>query len=115
MAEPDKPIDDPALRARMAELKAEIDAASSRREDGAEAASKTGDSKAVGLGLRIGSELIAGVLVGTGIGYFIDRALSSSPLFLIIFLMLGTAASVVNIYRLSRQTDAGQGGEGRKK
>ena len=50
-------------------------------------------------GLRLSSELVAGVLVGAGLGWLIDRWLGISPLGLIVFLLLGFAAGVVNVMR----------------
>src|SRR5579872_6558943 len=62
-------------------------------EDGAARAS------AMALGFRLSSELVAGVLVGAAIGWGIDRLLSTSPFGLIVFLLLGFVAGVVNVVR----------------
>lgn len=48
---------------------------------------------------NIGAELIAGVLVGTGLGIFIDWMLGISPWGLISFFILGSAAGMLNVYR----------------
>jgi ATP synthase protein I len=50
-------------------------------------------------GFRLSSELVAGVVVGAGIGWFIDRWLGISPWGLMIFLLLGFAAGVLNVMR----------------
>ncbi|MFZ3358652.1 MAG: AtpZ/AtpI family protein, partial [Xanthobacteraceae bacterium] len=50
-------------------------------------------------GFRLSSELVAGVVVGAGIGWFIDRWLGVSPWGLIVFLLLGFAAGVLNVMR----------------
>jgi ATP synthase protein I len=50
-------------------------------------------------GFRLSSELVAGVLVGAGLGWLIDRWLGSSPWGLIVFLLLGFAAGVLNVMR----------------
>ena len=50
-------------------------------------------------GLRLSSELIAGVVVGAVIGWGLDRLLSTSPWGLIMFFLLGFAAGVVNVMR----------------
>jgi ATP synthase protein I len=62
-------------------------------EDGAARAS------AFARGFRLSSELIAGVVVGAGIGWGIDRLLSTSPWGLIVFFLLGFTAGVVNVVR----------------
>ena len=51
------------------------------------------------LGFRLSSELIAGVVVGAVIGWGIDRLLSISPFGLILFVLLGFVAGVVNVVR----------------
>jgi len=50
-------------------------------------------------GFRLSSELVAGVLVGAGIGWLLDRWLGVSPWGLIVFLLLGFAAGVLNLMR----------------
>jgi ATP synthase protein I len=50
-------------------------------------------------GFRLSSELVAGVLVGAGIGWLLDRLLGISPWGLIVFLLLGFAAGVLNVMR----------------
>lgn len=50
-------------------------------------------------GFRLSSELIAGVVVGAGIGWGIDRLLSISPWGLIVFVMIGFVAGVLNLMR----------------
>jgi len=50
-------------------------------------------------GFRLSSELVAGVLVGAGIGWLIDRLLGISPWGLTVFLLLGFAAGVLNVMR----------------
>ena len=57
--------------------------------------SATGYAQAV----KISSEFIAGVLVGAGIGWVVDEWLGTSPFGLIVFLLLGFAAGVLNIMR----------------
>ena len=61
------------------------------------------------IGLRLSSELVAGVLVGAALGWGFDRLLSTSPWGLIVFLLLGFVAGVVNVMRaagvMSKQSD----------
>src|SRR4029077_12685372 len=64
-------------------------------------------------GFRLSSELVAGVLVGAGLGWLIDRLLGVSPWGLIVFLLLGFAAGVLNVMRsagvvASRGLDGGK-------
>ena len=50
-------------------------------------------------GLKLSSEFIAGVVVGTLLGFAFDYLLGTAPLGLIVFLLLGFAAGVVNVMR----------------
>lgn len=57
--------------------------------------------EAKGAAIRIGTELVVAVAVGGGIGYLIDGWLGTKPWFLIGFLLLGNAAGLWNVFRLS--------------
>ena len=50
-------------------------------------------------GFQLSSELIAGVVVGALLGWGFDRLLSTSPFGLIVFLLIGFAAGVLNVIR----------------
>jgi len=49
--------------------------------------------------MKLSSEFIAGVLVGAGIGWVADQWLGTAPFGLIVFLLLGFAAGVLNVLR----------------
>jgi len=51
------------------------------------------------MGFRLSSELIAGVAVGALMGWGFDRLLSTSPFGLIVFVLLGFSAGVLNVIR----------------
>jgi len=51
------------------------------------------------IGFRLSSELIAGVIVGALLGWGFDRFLSTSPFGLIVFVLVGFIAGVVNVIR----------------
>ena len=53
----------------------------------------------VGAALKLSSEFIAGIAVGVGIGWVIDRWAGTSPWGLIVFLFLGFGAAVLNVLR----------------
>lgn len=100
------------LRSRLDALKVDLgDAVASEKTAGAASRSGQASSGALGVGMRAGSELVAGVLVGSGIGYVIDRQFDVSPLFLIVFMMMGMAAGFWNIYRMGARSTGGTTGE----
>ena len=49
---------------------------------------------------RVGTELLAGLLIGAGIGWTLDQWINTTPLFLISFFMLGGAAGIYNLWRV---------------
>jgi ATP synthase protein I len=59
----------------------------------------TSDPSAIARGFRLSTELVAGVLVGAGLGWLLDWWLGTSPLGMIVFLLLGFAAGVLNVMR----------------
>lgn len=56
-------------------------------------------------GMRLATELLAGVAVGSGIGILLDKAFDTSPLFIIICMLFGTAAGILNVYRAASASD----------
>lgn len=86
------------LERRREQLAAKIDVRETAEEAArqrAERSSMTGYAVA----FRLSTELVAGVLVGAVIGYLIDLWLGISPWGLIVFLLLGFAAGVLNVLR----------------
>ncbi len=70
-----------------------------KTETGDDGALRAKDMTGLSRGLRLGSEFIAAVLVGAGIGYLLDLWLKTSPWILLVMLMVGFAAGVLNITR----------------
>jgi len=60
---------------------------------------KTSGLSGIGYALRLSSEFIAGIVVGVAIGWFVDRFAGTSPWGLIVFLLLGFGAGVLNVLR----------------
>jgi len=46
------------------------------------------------------TELLAGLMIGSGIGWTIDQWLETTPWFLIVFFLLGGAAGILNLWRV---------------
>ncbi len=53
----------------------------------------------IGFAFRIGTELVAGVVMGVAIGLALDYWLDSQPWFMIVFFFLGAGAGMLNVYR----------------
>ena len=65
-----------------------------------DASDSVSDTSALGLVLRVGVELVAASLVGLAIGWGLDFWLHTRPLFIVVFVLLGGAAGIVNVWRL---------------
>lgn len=55
---------------------------------------------------KIATDLIAAIAVGVGIGWGLDSWLSTKPLFLLIFFLIGTAAGLLNVIRTAKSLNA---------
>ena len=62
-----------------------------------------GGSTGFGNALRLSSEFIAAIIVGAGLGWFIDSLAGTSPWGLIVMLLIGFAAGVLNVMRAAGQ------------
>ncbi len=58
------------------------------------------NSSAWGIGARVGVELLSALVVGLGIGWALDRWFGTTPLLLVIGVLLGGAAGIANVWRL---------------
>ena len=94
-----RPSDDAALSARLERLGERLDQLDADRVAQADHASRPADASAMARGFRLSTELVAGVLVGAVFGWAIDRALGISPWGMIVFVLLGFAAGVLNVIR----------------
>jgi ATP synthase protein I len=96
--------DEAALSARLGSLDHRLSEIRDNRklrtdQTGTESGDTAARTSAMALGFRLSSELIAGVVVGAAIGWGVDRWLSTTPFGLIVFLLLGFTAGVVNVVR----------------
>ena len=55
------------------------------------------------LGWRMVIELVAGLLIGFGIGYGLDRLFGTLPIFLILFVLMGFVAGVKTMLRAAAE------------
>lgn len=57
----------------------------------------------VGQALRLGVEMASSLFVGAAIGWLFDRWLDTKPWFLLVFLLLGCAGGLLNLYRTGKR------------
>jgi len=77
----------------------------SRRQQGAPSKLamrlKSPPGSALGLAFRVAVELVSALAVGLGIGWLLDTWLGTRPWLMILFIVLGGAAGVLNVYRMA--------------
>lgn len=101
------PEDRQAIRDRASDIGKRLDQARARK---AETAGRTKRQPLagshMGQALRFATDLVAGVGVGGGIGWLLDRQFGSTPWLLALFVVLGFAAGLLNIIRAARKMQA---------
>lgn len=58
------------------------------------------DGSAWRIGVRVGVEMVSALVVAVAIGWALDRWLGTRPIFLGVFVLLGGAAGVLNVWRM---------------
>jgi ATP synthase protein I len=108
-----EPRGEDGLKARLDKLSNALDAHQEPRGEG----QQNGDplqsgslGGAMSLGFRVLSEFVAAVIVGAFIGWQLDIWLGTTPAFLLVFLMFGTAAGFWNVYRIAVKPPGSRGG-----
>lgn len=99
------------LKSRLNEIDQRIKSATVRDTQGISEQEKRRRGSAIGKALRLSTELVVGVFGGGFIGWLLDRWLGTLPVFLIIFLLFGIAAGLLNAIRTARQMGQEHTGE----
>jgi ATP synthase protein I len=88
-------------------------------EQRAEARQTSSTGAGMAQAMKLSSEFIAGIAVGAMMGWLLDHWVGTSPFGLIVFLLLGFAAGVLNVMRsagiVAEQGRPGSGPEVQKK
>jgi len=59
-------------------------------------------SSSMGIALKMGTEFVASVFVASFIGFYVDKWLETTPVFIIIFFIIGSVAGILNVVRSSK-------------
>ncbi|HML27520.1 MAG TPA: AtpZ/AtpI family protein [Hyphomicrobium sp.] len=101
------PEDREAIRKRSAELGQKLDAFKAQK---AKAERSVGggpqDQSAYGAAFKFAAELIVGVVVGGGIGWALDRQFGTAPWLMIVMVIIGFAAGLLNVVRAAQEAQA---------
>jgi ATP synthase protein I len=88
-----KDLKEISTRLKIAKKKTKI---SDDRSNGSNAAS-------LGKALKISTELVSSVLVGSIIGFLLDSWFGTKPLLTICFFFMGVAAGIINVFRSAKK------------
>ena len=91
--------DEAALTERRRALDRKLDKAAEDAKRQVEAEHVSGGMQGMGLAFRVAAEFASGVLVGAGLGWILDHFAGTSPWGLIVLLLLGFVAGVLNVLR----------------
>ena len=61
------------------------------------------NAASLGKALKISTELVAAVVVGTTMGYILDSWFGTKPLLIICFFFMGVAAGILNVVKSAKQ------------
>ena len=61
------------------------------------------NAASLGKALKISTELVAAVVVGSTIGYLLDNWFDTKPLLTICFFIMGVAAGILNVFRSAKK------------
>lgn len=88
-------------RKRLEALEKRIGLAKKRQQDQNKPAKHVqfGGSEKIGRALRLPVEFGSGVLVGMGLGWLVDHFLGSSPWGMVVFVIIGFCAGLLNLLR----------------
>ena len=67
----------------------------------------TANGAAMGKALRVSTELIGGIVVGSGLGWLLDQWLKTGSTFFVIGFLLGSAAGMMNVIRSAMSIKTG--------
>jgi ATP synthase protein I len=68
--------------------------------------SRQGDMTGMGRAFRLASEFVAAIIVGGALGFGIDWLFKTQPWGMVIFILLGFAAGVLNVIRATAEMNA---------
>ena len=59
-------------------------------------------SSSIGTAFKLSTELVSAVVVGTIIGFILDKTFGTKPWLILIFFFVGVVAGIVNVFRSAK-------------
>ena len=88
-----------AEQTRVADLSKRIAEFESRQQEERQYRKAQLPTGGMALAGRVTTELVAGVVVGTFIGWALDNWLGTTPTLMVVFFFIGSAAGMMNVWR----------------
>jgi ATP synthase protein I len=112
MSDPSSSAEDTELSGRLRDLGRQL---GEHRDDSGEDAPKAPAPRnpSVAMAMRAASDFVAGVIVGAALGWGVDQLFDTSPWGLIVLVLLGFAAGLVNVMRSAGSVRPQTGGADR--
>ena len=64
---------------------------------------KSSNAASLGKALKISTELVAAVVVGSTIGFLLDNWFDTKPILTICFFFMGVAAGILNVFKSAKK------------
>ena len=104
---------DADLSARLKSLDTRLDKAAADRRETEGPRTRSSDSSAMGQAFRLSAEFVSGVAAGGIVGWLVDRLAGTSPWGLIVCLLLGFCAGMLNLMRAAGMVKSARTGDRR--
>lgn len=98
---------EPEDRSSLTDLDKRLRAARERQNQVTkpESSNRADAASGMAVGFRISVEIVAALIMGFGIGYYLDHLLGTKPWLMIIFFFLGIGAAFANVVRVAKQLE----------
>ncbi|MHC8508552.1 MAG: AtpZ/AtpI family protein [Rhodospirillales bacterium] len=93
--DPDARLD--ALESRIRNMRA-----ASPENRGSGPGDGAAQGRGLGLALRASVDIVSALAVGTGVGWLLDEWLGTRPWLMLVFIILGGCAGMLNVYRVAK-------------
>ena len=64
---------------------------------------KNQNSSSIGAAFKLSTELVAAVVVGTIIGFILDKTFGTKPWLILLFFFVGVIAGIMNVFKTAKK------------
>jgi len=89
--------------ADLKDFKTRLEIAKNKFKKSSKKSGITGNGTFMGSALKLGTELVSAVAVGTIIGFILDSWFDTKPWLMIIFFFLGSMAGILNVIKAAKK------------